>query len=58
MSDIRKAGFAVTTGQLNKHLTAIAAPIIPTGERQAIGSLTLLAKDFRKGEPALMAAGI
>jgi DNA-binding IclR family transcriptional regulator len=57
MSETRKLGFATTTGQLNKHLTAIAVPIILPGERQVIGSLAqiMLAKEAQKGDTGLMA---
>ena len=50
MKEVRKAGFAITSGQINPHLTAIAAPVTLSGGRQVSGSLCriMLAKDFRK----------
>lgn len=52
MADIRKAGFATTSGQLNKNLTAVAVAITLPGERQVIGSLAqiMLAKEGSKSD--------
>jgi DNA-binding IclR family transcriptional regulator len=49
MKEIRKAGFAVSSGQISPHLTAIAAPITLQDGRQVVGSLCriMLAKDVQ-----------
>ena len=57
MKAVRKAGFAVTSGQINPHLTAVAAPITLQGARQVVGSLcrVMLAKDAQRDDLSMIA---
>jgi DNA-binding IclR family transcriptional regulator len=47
MKEVRKTGYAISSGQISPHLTAIAAPVTLVDEGQVVGSLCriMLAKD-------------
>ncbi|HEY6278214.1 MAG TPA: IclR family transcriptional regulator C-terminal domain-containing protein, partial [Streptosporangiaceae bacterium] len=56
LADIRRHGYAISEGEVDRGVTAIAAPVLTSPTRPAVAAVSVVAPSARFGEAELVHA--